>query len=135
MAAAPCDFRPERYAPHKLKKDGAGLTVRLVPTVDVAAALGERKPAGQVLVAFAAETVTGAAAEANARAKLAGKRADLIVLNQVGAGAPGGFGTDTNAATVFAAAGDAHAIPPRSKDELADAVWDLVVPLLSGRPV
>jgi phosphopantothenoylcysteine decarboxylase/phosphopantothenate--cysteine ligase len=135
MAAAPCDFRPERYAPHKLKKDGAGLTVRLVPTVDVAAALGERKPAGQVLVAFAAETVTGAAAEANARAKLAGKRADLIVLNQVGTGAPGGFGTDTNAATVFAAAGDAHAIPPRSKDELADAVWDLVVPLLSGRPV
>jgi phosphopantothenoylcysteine decarboxylase/phosphopantothenate--cysteine ligase len=135
MAAAPCDFRPERYTPHKLKKDGAGLTVRLVPTVDVAAALGERKPAGQVLVAFAAETVTGAAAEANARAKLAGKRADLIVLNQVGTGAPGGFGTDTNAATVFAAAGDAHAIPPRSKDELADAVWDLVVPLLSGRPV
>jgi phosphopantothenoylcysteine decarboxylase/phosphopantothenate--cysteine ligase len=135
MAAAPCDFRPERFAPHKLKKDGAGLTVRLVPTVDVAAALGERKPAGQVLVAFAAETVTGAAAEANARAKLAGKRADLIVLNQVGAGAPGGFGTDTNAATVFAAAGDAHAIPPRSKDELADAVWDLVVPLLSERPV
>jgi phosphopantothenoylcysteine decarboxylase/phosphopantothenate--cysteine ligase len=136
MAAAPCDFRPDRYAPEKIKKDGAGgPALALVATVDVAAALGTAKPAGQVLVAFAAETVTGEPARANARAKLARKRADLIVLNQVGTGAPGGFGTDTNAATVFAAAGDAHAIPPRSKDELADAVWDLVVPLLSGRPV
>lgn len=132
MAAAPADFRPARYATEKLKKDGAGRTVELLPTVDVAAALGAGKPPGQVLVAFAAETVTGAAAQANARAKLARKHADLIVLNQVGPGAPGGFGTDTNAATVLAADGTDTVVSPRSKDELADAVWDLVKPLLAG---
>ena len=133
MAAAPCDFRPARYSTEKIKKDGAGgAAVELVATVDVAATLGAGKPPGQVLVAFAAETVTGPAAEASARAKLARKHADLIVLNQVGPGAPGGFGADTNAATVLAAGGNGTVIPPRSKDDLADAVWDLVKPLLPG---
>jgi phosphopantothenoylcysteine decarboxylase/phosphopantothenate--cysteine ligase len=131
MAAAPGDFRPASYAPEKIRKDRAGLTLRLVPTIDVAAALGAAKPPGQVLVAFAAETVTGAAARASARDKLARKQADLIVLNQVGEGAPGGFGADTNAATVLGADGSATVLPPRGKHELADAVWDLVRPLLA----
>lgn len=136
MAAAPADFRPATAAPEKIKKgpglqDGtAELAVRLVPTVDVAAALGAAKPPGLVLVAFAAETATGEPARANARAKLARKRADLIVLNQVGEGAPGGFGTDTNAATVLGADGSVVELAPRGKDELADAVWDLVSSLL-----
>jgi phosphopantothenoylcysteine decarboxylase/phosphopantothenate--cysteine ligase len=130
MAAAPGDFRPASYAPEKIKKDGSGLTLRLVPTVDVAAALGAAKPPGQVLVAFAAETATGPAALASARAKLARKQADLIVLNQVGEGAPGGFGADINAATVLGADGGTTRLSPRGKHELADAVWDLVRPLL-----
>jgi phosphopantothenoylcysteine decarboxylase/phosphopantothenate--cysteine ligase len=133
MAAAPSDFRPERYATEKITKagSGAGLSLALVPTVDVAAALGAGKPAGQVLVAFAAETVAGEPALASARGKLARKNADLIVVNQVGDGAPGGFGTDTNAGTVLGADGRTTAISPRSKDDLADAVWDLVQPLLT----
>ncbi|MPZ25515.1 MAG: bifunctional phosphopantothenoylcysteine decarboxylase/phosphopantothenate--cysteine ligase CoaBC [Micromonosporaceae bacterium] len=128
MAAAPCDFRPAEYAPEKIAKAGAGLALALVPTVDVAAAVGAAKPrSGRLLVAFAAETVTGDAAIASARAKLASKRADLIVLNQVGDGAPGGFGSDTNAATVLGADGSTTVLSPRTKDELADAVWDLLV--------
>ncbi|MGH3682136.1 MAG: phosphopantothenoylcysteine decarboxylase, partial [Natronosporangium sp.] len=138
MAAAPCDFRPTAYAPEKIAKPGAGsaggeLAVTLVPTVDVAAAVGAAKPAGQLLVAFAAETVTGDAALASARAKLARKHADLIVLNQVGDGAPGGFGADTNAATVLGADGSSTVLSPRGKDELADAVWDLLVSRLPVR--
>ena len=132
MAAAPCDFRPARYATDKLKKDGSDLELRLVPTADIAAELGAAKPAGQVLVAFAAETVTGAAALANARSKLAAKGADLIVLNQVG-GAGGRldpFGADRNAAVVLGADGSATDLPENTKDELADSLWDLIKPLL-----
>jgi phosphopantothenoylcysteine decarboxylase/phosphopantothenate--cysteine ligase len=83
MAAAPADFRPAEYADSKIKKaqDGSAPVLRLVTNPDIAAELGERKPAGQVLVAFAAETDD---ILANARSKLARKRADLIVVNEVG---------------------------------------------------
>jgi phosphopantothenoylcysteine decarboxylase/phosphopantothenate--cysteine ligase len=131
MAAAPCDFRPAEYAVEKLRREGE-LTLPLVATTDIAAELGATKPAGQVLVAFAAETVTGEQAAANARAKLARKGADLVVLNQVG-GEGGPFGSDTNAATVFRAEGSAIVLSERSKDALADAVWDLVHPYLAVR--
>jgi len=131
MAAAPADFRPAKYADQKIKKsvDCAVPALELVTNPDIAAELGARKPAGQLLVAFAAETAAGDEAVANARAKLARKRADLIVLNEVGADR--GFGTETNAAVVFDAHGAATTIGEVSKDDLADAVLDLVAARLA----
>src|SRR5690606_924401 len=114
MAAAPCDFRPAEVSAEKIKKDASGrLELSLVATPDIAAELGVAKPSGQVLVAFAAETATGPAALANARAKLAAKRADLIVLNEVGGGEgrQDPFGSDYNAATVLAADGATTVLP------------------------
>ena len=125
MAAAPCDFRPAQYATGKLRRAGE-LSLPLVATADIAAELGASKPAGQVLVVFAAETATGEQAAENARGKLARKRADLVVLNRVGGGESDVFGADTNAATVFGADGSVTVLSQRSKDDLADAVWDLV---------
>jgi phosphopantothenoylcysteine decarboxylase / phosphopantothenate---cysteine ligase len=124
MAAAPADFRPAEVAPHKIKKkDGAPPPpIALVTNPDIAAELGERKPAGQVLVAFAAET--GDALD-NARAKLVRKKADLIVVNEVGVDKV--FGLDANAATVLGADGSVDELPEQSKEDLADAVWDLVI--------
>ncbi len=135
MAAAPCDFRPAEVSAEKIKKDASGrLELSLVATPDIAAVLGVAKPSGQVLVAFAAETATGPAALANARAKLAAKRADLIVLNEVGGGEgrQDPFGSDYNAATVLAADGATTVLPRATKEELADAIWDLVKPLLGS---
>ena len=54
QAAAPADFRPVRVAPGKIKKTGAGMTLELENTTDIAAELGRRKRPGQVLVAFGA---------------------------------------------------------------------------------
>ena len=130
MAAAPSDFRPADVAAEKIRRqeEGAGPVLRLVPTADVAAELGAAKRPGQVLVAFAAETATGEEAVASARAKLARKRADLIVLNRVGPDGQGrqrGFGTDTNAATVIGADGSTVVLDERPKDELADNILDL----------
>jgi phosphopantothenoylcysteine decarboxylase / phosphopantothenate---cysteine ligase len=126
MAAAPCDFRPARYAPEKIKKEYGTdeLTLRLVTNPDIAAELGARKPPGQLLVAFAAETAAEPVALANARDKLARKRADLIVVNEVGADRT--FGADDNAAVVLRPDGSATPIGPRSKEDLADAVLDLI---------
>ena len=125
MAAAPADYRPVRYQPQKIKKDGAAPTLELVTNPDIAAELGATRRPGQVLVIFAAETHD---AVASGRAKLARKRADLVVVNEVGEGRA--FGTDDNAATVLDADGKATELSARPKEELADAVWDLVRPLL-----
>jgi phosphopantothenoylcysteine decarboxylase/phosphopantothenate--cysteine ligase len=127
MAAAPCDFRPADYAPEKIKKGYGtdGLTLRLVTNPDIAAELGTRKKPGQVLVAFAAETAAEPVALANAREKLTRKRADLIVVNEVGADRT--FGADDNAAIVLRPDGGSTTIGERSKEDLADAVLDLAV--------
>ena len=127
MAAAPADFRPASYRSSKIKKTDGGTapTLELVTNPDIAAELGAAKRPGQVLVAFAAETEDALAA---GRAKLVRKRADLIVVNEVGEHL--GFGTDDNAATVLGADGSVTEVGSRPKEELADAVWDLTVPLL-----
>ncbi|WP_328655055.1 bifunctional phosphopantothenoylcysteine decarboxylase/phosphopantothenate--cysteine ligase CoaBC [Micromonospora sp. NBC_00330] len=130
MAAAPADFRPATYATGKIKKsdDGVAPTIELVTNPDIAAELGQRKRPGQVLVVFAAETGD---AEANGRAKLARKRADLIVVNEVGPDLV--FGADTNTVTVIGADGSVSRPPEQAKEAVADAVWDLVVARLPGR--
>jgi phosphopantothenoylcysteine decarboxylase/phosphopantothenate--cysteine ligase len=124
MAAAPADFRPATQAVQKIKKDetGAAPTIELVTNPDIAAELGAGKRPGQVLVAFAAETHD---ALAHARGKLARKRADLIVVNEVGADRV--FGADHNTVTVLGADGTTTALGELPKDDVADAVWDLVV--------
>jgi phosphopantothenoylcysteine decarboxylase / phosphopantothenate---cysteine ligase len=124
MAAAPADFRPASYSSTKIKKAGADprLTLDLVATPDIAAELGARKPPGQLLVAFAAETHDG---PANALRKLAFKRADLIVLNEVGPGK--GFESEVNSVTVFGPDGSSLLqLVDTPKEVLADAVWSLL---------
>jgi phosphopantothenoylcysteine decarboxylase/phosphopantothenate--cysteine ligase len=127
MAAAPADFRPAGYSTAKIKKseDGSAPPLELVTNPDIAAELGAGRRPGQVLVVFAAETHD---ALAHGRAKLDRKRADLVVVNEVGPDLA--FGTDDNAATVLDADGKATELGRRPKEDLADAVWDLVLPLL-----
>ena len=123
MAAAPADFRPAEYLETKMKKagDGSAPVLQLVTNPDIAAELGERKPPGQILVAFAAETGD---AVANARVKLTAKKADLIVVNEVGPDKV--FGKTTNAVTILFADGSATELAEAPKEDIADAVWDLI---------
>jgi len=128
MAAAPADFRPAAYQAQKIKKaaDGSAPTIELTVNPDIAAELGADKRPGQVLVAFAAETSDGMA---NARAKLSRKHADFIVLNEVGVDKV--FGHEDNVATVIAADGDVTELGRRDKEDLADAVLDMVLARLA----
>ncbi|MBN2217032.1 MAG: phosphopantothenoylcysteine decarboxylase [Pirellulales bacterium] len=76
-AAAPCDYRPAELSTRKISKDGNPLTIRLVETPDVVAALAADK-GPRWIVAFALETENH---RARALEKLRRKRADLIVVN------------------------------------------------------
>ena len=90
----------------------------------IAAALGERKRAGQTLVGFAAETND---VVANAQGKLRRKSLDLIVANDVTmAGA--GFDVDTNIITLIDA-GSTRELPLMTKREAADRILDRVLEL------
>jgi len=113
----------------KIKKrdDGTAPTIELTVNPDIAAEVGLGKNPGQVLVAFAAETQN---AIDNARQKLTRKRADLIVVNDVGTGRV--FGSDGNEAVILDASGGHTALPRMSKDAVAYEVWDRVVKLLSN---
>lgn len=77
FAAAVSDYRPERRARHKRKKALRPLTVRLVPTEDIAATLGRRKR-HRVTVTFAMEDHDH---RRHAARKLVRKRCDAVVLN------------------------------------------------------
>jgi phosphopantothenoylcysteine decarboxylase/phosphopantothenate--cysteine ligase len=125
MAAAVADFRPVAAAEGKIKKDSGIPQIVLEPTPDILAGLGRRKPVGQVLVGFAAETSD---LLANAASKLQRKCLDLIVANDVAA--PGvGFQHDTNAVTVLSADGSTTQIALTDKASVAAAVLDSVVAL------
>ena len=121
QAAAPADFRPVKMADSKIKKTGAGMTLQLENTTDIAAELGRRKHEGQILVAFAAETND---VLENARGKLQKKNADLVVANDVSR-SDAGFGVDTNAVTLITRE-DARALPLLTKRETADGILDRV---------
>ncbi|GAC1445102.1 MAG: bifunctional phosphopantothenoylcysteine decarboxylase/phosphopantothenate--cysteine ligase CoaBC [Mycobacteriales bacterium] len=127
MAAAVADYRPaERLATKRKKTDT--LTVELVQNPDVLAELSAARPAGQVVVGFAAETgdEDGSVLD-HGRSKLTRKGCDLLVVNEVGdAGHPTGFEGESNAAVVLGADGTVTQIPLGSKESVADAVWDLI---------
>ncbi|TDB90045.1 bifunctional phosphopantothenoylcysteine decarboxylase/phosphopantothenate--cysteine ligase CoaBC [Actinomadura sp. KC216] len=123
MAAAVADFRPAGYRGSKIKKaEGAEPEpIRLAKNPDILAELGETRRPGQVIVGFAAETDD---VLANGRAKLARKRSDLLVVNQVGEEMT--FGRPDNEAVVLGADGSATEVPRGAKEALAEVVWDLV---------
>jgi phosphopantothenoylcysteine decarboxylase/phosphopantothenate--cysteine ligase len=129
MAAAVADYRPAARSPAKIKKDGRPPEpVELTENPDILAGLAAVRQAQQVLVGFAAETDTS---PEGARAKLARKGCDLLVVNPVGNGL--GFGTPDNEAVVYGADGTVTPIPRGPKEALADVVWDLVAARLTNR--
>ena len=125
MAAAVADFRPVDVAASKIKKGAGAPQVVLEPTDDILAGLGAAKRDGQVLIGFAAETDD---VIDNAVSKLQRKNVDAIVANDVSAPQVG-FAHDTNEVTIIRADGSHTSVSLRSKQEIADAVLDVVVDL------
>ncbi|MBS1446695.1 MAG: bifunctional phosphopantothenoylcysteine decarboxylase/phosphopantothenate--cysteine ligase CoaBC [Odoribacter sp.] len=124
--AAVADFTPKEKSGTKIKRGKTDLNLELQPTQDIAAELGRRKKAGQLLIGFALETDDEAC---NAVLKLRKKNLDLIVLNSLrdkGAG----FGGDTNKVTVIDRKEQQFAYDLKSKQEVATDIVDRIVDLL-----
>jgi phosphopantothenoylcysteine decarboxylase/phosphopantothenate--cysteine ligase len=132
MAAAPADFRPVEESSAKIKKtdDGSSPELRLTQNPDILAGLAADRPNDHiVVVGFAAETGDeDGTVMTHAQAKLARKRCDLLVVNDVGGGAV--FGSEETEAVVLAADGSAVTVPLGSKAALAHVIWDRVLELL-----
>ena len=126
MAAAVADYRPAEALATKRPKDRSGWTVELEPTTDVLATLGERRAPGQVLVGFAADQGEGGLERA--RDKLAAKKADLFVFNDVSR-TDIGFDSTDNEVTLLGAGGE-RTIAKAPKEEIAAAILDDVERLL-----
>lgn len=123
-AAAVSDFKAAHPATQKVKKTEQPEPLALVRTPDVLALASERVHRAAkrpVLVGFAAETEN---VLANAQAKLAGKKLDHIVANDVSK-AGQGFGADRNVVTIVSKSG-ATIEAQGTKREVAARIWDEV---------
>ncbi len=122
MAAAVADYRPAEAVAGKRVKDGERWLVELEPTVDILAELGRTRRDGQLLIGFAAEHGEGAVERA--RAKLERKRADMIVMNDIGR-SDIGFDSADNEIVLVTSKGEST-VSRRSKEACASAIWDAV---------
>jgi phosphopantothenoylcysteine synthetase/decarboxylase len=122
--AAVADYRPKEISAQKQKKEEGAVRLELVPTIDILKTLSARKTARQVVVGFAAETND---VERYARRKLAEKRLDWIVANDVSR-ADIGMNADANAVLLLGANGERCDFGPAPKSEVAEFILSNVVP-------
>jgi phosphopantothenoylcysteine decarboxylase/phosphopantothenate--cysteine ligase len=135
MAAAVADFRPAHVEINKIKKGASEPTsIELTRTDDVLAGAVRARTDGQLpnmraIVGFAAET-----GDANgdvlfhARAKLARKGCDLLVVNAVGENRA--FEVDSNDGWLLASDGTESALEHGSKTLMASRIVDAIVAFL-----
>src|SRR5713226_3143456 len=150
MSAAVADYRPAEAAAQKLKKEGkeaqevdseGGFTLRLARTPDILGELaaaskqpegaegsagGRRQRRRLVRIGFAAETSD---VITYARGKLAAKRLDLLIANDVSR-SDSGFGAETNKVYIFHTDETMEDLPVMPKTGVAAAIWDRIVQLL-----
>lgn len=124
--AAVADFRPKHREAAKIKRGKEDLVLELEPTADIAAALGAKKKAGQLLVGFALETNDE---ECHAIQKLHHKNLDLIVLNSL-QDANACFGYDTNKVTLIDRSGQPSHYALKSKQEVAEDIVNKIASMI-----
>lgn len=120
MAAAVSDFTPEEYHRHKVKKEEASSEIKLEPTQDILAWLGDHRKNGQTLIGFAMETQN---LIENATKKLKKKNIDWIVANSLN-DEESGFEVDKN--TVELLGKDHQETIEGSKKEVARKILDYI---------
>jgi len=132
MAAAVGDFSPAGYSDGKIKKGSPESEIRLKNTPDILGEVAKYKDRCHrplVTVGFAAETQD---LLANARGKLAAKKLDLIVANDITTEGAG-FKVDTNDVLLVYPDGTSQDLPLMSKAEVAQTVMLRIVDLLGNQ--
>jgi phosphopantothenoylcysteine decarboxylase / phosphopantothenate---cysteine ligase len=124
MSAAVADFRPSTQLPTKWRRTDGPPTLELTANPDILAGIVERRGSAErpVIVGFAAQTGD---LEREAAHKLAAKRVDLLVANDVAR--PGiGFDSEQNAVLILGRDGRRRDVPRTTKRLVAEAVLDEV---------
>ena len=131
MAAAVADYHVKNPAVEKIKRTGP-MELQLEPNSDILADLGTlRQGSGKrtpLLIGFAAETEH---LLDNARKKLAAKRADAIVVNDVSR-SDIGFNSDKNEVTIVTPT-ETIAVPEADKLEIAQKILQAAITLRRGQ--
>ncbi|NJD33584.1 MAG: bifunctional phosphopantothenoylcysteine decarboxylase/phosphopantothenate--cysteine ligase CoaBC [Betaproteobacteria bacterium] len=122
--AAVADYRPRKAAAQKIKKSASSLTLELDANPDILAEVAAR-PDAPFCVGFAAESCDLAV---YAEGKRVAKKLALVVGNLV----QDGLGGETNAVTLFDAAG-AHVLPLAEKSEVARGIVAHIASLMEER--
>ncbi|MFT4775598.1 MAG: phosphopantothenoylcysteine decarboxylase/phosphopantothenate--cysteine ligase [Pontimonas sp.] len=128
MAAAVADWVPDKFSAEKLSKAdlGAHWAPELVPAPDILAQLGAKKPQGQILVGFTAETEVDEKIRADrAKNKMAAKNVDVMVANLVGERV--GFGVVETTVTLFFTASPQSLSVEGMKSSIAERLLDALL--------
>jgi phosphopantothenoylcysteine decarboxylase/phosphopantothenate--cysteine ligase len=131
LAAAVADFTPVEIKKEKIKKADTEMVLKLKPTIDIAAALGDLKKRDQIVAGFALETNN---AMKNASDKMFRKNLDIIVLNNLreeGAG----FGYDTNRITIIDRNNNIDKFELKSKEEAARDILNKIVSMVKNSSI
>lgn len=124
--AAVCDWRPETKSPRKMAKgDRESLSLSLVRNPDILFLAGQKKGA-RIHIGFALED-QGPDGPANARAKLARKNLDFIVLN-----GPANMARQHGDYQLISKTGEVTEFQDITKAELADALVKLAASMDNG---
>ncbi len=129
MSAAVADAKVANYSDQKIKKEKLD-AVSLSKNPDILKSLSEKKKPSQVIVGFAAETISGLdELQKQGKEKLLSKSLDLIYVNNVSDGAV--FGSENTQGLIIDKNQNVIKVPQISKDTLSDILLDQLVSKLS----
>jgi phosphopantothenoylcysteine decarboxylase/phosphopantothenate--cysteine ligase len=128
FAAAVADYRPEKVAEQKIKKDESSFTIKMTKNVDIAYEFGRVKTNRQISVGFALETNDELK---HAIGKLDKKNLDMVILNSMN-DSNATFGYDTNKITIIKDDFSKKEFPLKNKTEVAKDVVNEIVATLSA---
>lgn len=118
FAAAVADYRPEKIAEKKIKKDESYFNIKMIKNIDIAYEFGQIKSPNQISVGFALETNDELA---NAAGKLSKKNFDMVVLNSMN-DPNATFGFETNKITILKTDLSCTNYPLKNKKEVAEDI-------------
>ena len=121
-AAAVADFKPQKVASQKLKKHNGLDIIKLIPTEDILAHMGNHKKE-QILIGFALETENEIE---NAKVKLSSKNLDGIVMNSL-KDTDAGFSVTTNKITFIHNDLRTESFPLQSKLACAQRIFEQIL--------
>lgn len=121
-SAAVADYRPAKVSDEKIKKKDGDMSIEMERTTDILQYLAGCRREDQFICGFSMETQNMLE---NSRRKLAKKKLDMIVANNLKVEGAG-FGTDTNVVT-FITKDQEKTLERMSKQEVADQLLDFIL--------